>query len=98
MLKGKLLNSTEKGIITRLKCEGNSNRNIAKTIGRSRTIVDNFIKGNQKKKIGRPKKLSEREKRSILRVASNAALSYNQIKSKSGVNCNRSTVRRIIET
>ena len=57
MPKGKLLNSTEKEIITRLKGEGNSNRNIAKTIGRSRTIVDNFIKGNQKK-IGRPKKLS----------------------------------------
>ena len=97
MPKGKLLNSTEKGIITRLKGEGNSNRNIAKTIGRSRTIVDNFIKGN-KKKIGRPKKLSEREKRSILRVASNAALSYNQIKSKSGVNCSRSTVKRIIKS
>ena len=51
-----------------------------------------------KKKIGRPKKLSERDKRSILRVASNAALSYNQIKSKSGVNCSRSTVRRIIKS
>ena len=74
MPNGKLLNSTEKEIITRLKGEGNSNRNIAKTIGRSRTIVDNFIKGNQKK-IGRPKKLSERDKRRILRVASNAALS-----------------------
>ena len=50
------------------------------------------------KKIGRPKKLSEREKRSTLRVASNVALSYNQIKSKSGVNGNRYTVRRIIKS
>ena len=49
MPKGKLLHFPEKEIITRLKGEGNSNRNIAKTIGRSRTIVDNFIKGNQKK-------------------------------------------------
>ena len=56
MPNGKLLNSIEKEIITRLKGEGNSNRNIAKTIGRNRTIVDNFIKGNQKKKNWKAKK------------------------------------------
>ena len=58
MPKWTLLNSTEKEITTRLKGEDNSNRNIARTIGRSRTIVDNFIKGNKKKLEGQKNFLS----------------------------------------
>ena len=71
MVKGTRLSEFEKGEITDLKRVGNSQREISKALGHSKTIICNYLKSpnkyGTKKSTGRPEKLSPQLKRRIVR-------------------------------
>ena len=89
----------ERGKILAFKETGLSNRAIAKKINRSHSVVDNFIRlkenYNKKKSTGRPEKLSNRDKRIILRNASNSALSVRNIMDESAIDRTKTSVRTV---
>ena len=74
MARGRKLSDIEKGQITAYKLDGKSNRQIATLLGRSPTLIDNYVKDSAgygtRKSTGRPSKVSERDKRRIYREAS----------------------------
>lgn len=100
MGKQKCLTDREKGQIDILRKEGLSNRKIAQKINRSPNVVDHYV--NQGEEYGKNYKgrtvtaLTLKEKRKILRVASNSALSTSKIKELANVEASKSTVRRAI--
>lgn len=100
MGRGKQLTPEERAKIEVLQEEGYSCRGIAEKIGKSKTVVNNFLRNAEtydKNMKGRPAKaIFPRERRSILRYASNAPMSASKIKARAGVNANISTVRRVI--
>ena len=85
MGRGSLLSDFEKGQILAKKEQGLSNRRIARDLGRSHTVVDNFIKNPEeygtRRSAGRPSLLSDRDKRRTLREASNSTKSSMEIRS-----------------
>ena len=96
---GKLLSEYEMGLISGLKSAGMSNRDIATSIGRSSTVVDNYVKNpenyGQNHRGGRPKAISIREKRKFLRDVSNTGLSINQIRGQNGITASKTTCWRL---
>lgn len=100
MGKQKCLTDREKGQIGILRKEVLSNRKIAQKINRSPNVVDHYV--NQGEEYGKNYKgrtvtaLTLKEKRKILRVASNSALSTSKIKELANVEASKSTVRRAI--
>ena len=101
MALGKRLSDEEKERIAAFKEEGLSNREIARRISRSHTVVDNFIrKGQQygtKKSPGAPSVISSRDRSHILRLAPNSSLSARAIKEQTGVSASVQTVRRVLK-
>lgn len=79
-----------------------SNREIAKRIGRSPKVVNNYIKHKEnygKNYKGRTKlATSSRERRLILRAASNSSKTVRQIANDVNTSASLSTVRRIIKS
>ncbi|XGW19025.1 hypothetical protein V3C99_003105, partial [Haemonchus contortus] len=100
MGRGSLLSDFEKGQILAKKEQGLSNRRIARDLGRSHTVVDNFIKNPEeygtRRSAGRPSLLSDRDKRRILREASNSTKSCMEIRSSLNLNASKDTVWRVI--
>ena len=84
MACGRKLSDIEKGQITAYKRDGKSNRQIATLLGRSPTLIDNYVKDSAgygtRKSTGRPSKVSERDKRRIYREASNSVKNCSAIK------------------
>lgn len=80
---GTQLTEKERGRIDGLKESGKSNRQIAMAIGRSRSCVNNYVRAagayGKTKRSGRPPKLKKRDKRRIVRAASNNAVSSREI-------------------
>lgn len=101
MGRGKKLTEYERGQIIALKNEGLSNREVAKRIKRSANVVDNFVKNKEnygiKKSPGRPRALSKREERAILRAASNSTHSAAAIAKEAGVQTNVRNVQRLLK-
>lgn len=101
MPRGQKLNDIEKGKILAYHDDGKSNRQIAASLGRSPTVVDNFLKNpdayGTTKRPGRPSKLSERDTRRIYRTASNSTKSCSEIKGELGLDVAAETVRRAIK-
>jgi transposase len=102
MPRGTELSDFEKGQIRALQGTGPSNRVIAKRLGRSRTIVDNFIKKGdgygKKKRSRRPPKHSDRDKRSIMRIASNSTKGVLRIRDGYAQKVSKNTVSRVINS
>lgn len=102
MGRGKRLTEVERQIIVALKNEGLSNREVAKRIKRSANVVDNFVRVKEnygiKKSPGRPRALSKRQERAILRVASNSMLSASAIAKEAGVKTNVRNIQRLLKT
>lgn len=100
MGSGKTLTVAERGQIDAFKEMGLSSREIARKLNRSKTVVNNYLADPQnygKNQKGRTAQATtSREKRLILRIASNSTQSATKIRSKSGVSASISTVRRII--
>ena len=92
MGRGNSLKDHEKGMIDAFEKDGHSQQEIAKKINRSRCAVNNCIKNKNKtpKKIpGRPRKLSPRNKRSIIRNVRKSGKSVSQIQLPGDINVSR---------
>ena len=99
MGKSKILSALEREKVDFYHAEGWSNRKIAEKLNRSSRTVDRYLKdpksyGNRYK--GRNQALSAREKRKILRLASNSTQSAAKIRQLAGVKASLSTVKRTI--
>lgn len=101
MGRGTRLTTKEQQSIAILHGKGVNCLQISKQIRRSECVVRNYIKNmenyGQKKSPGRPKVISNREKRAILRAASNSGLPARAIAAKAGVNTNVRNVQRILK-
>lgn len=76
-------------------------REIARIIKRSDKVVRNFLKKpadpNPKKRCGRPSKLSERDRRHLVKRASNSTTSCIDLKTDLQLDVHRSTVYRALK-
>jgi transposase len=83
MPRGKYLNSPEKAVIKSLSKRGASSRDIALEIGRSKTVVNNFLaKGDdygKKAKTAGNTKITQRQKQQLLSLASKGKHSVMEI-------------------
>lgn len=100
MSKGKALTDKEKGKIEAFHRDKVGIREIARRIGRSHQVVLTYLKnpsgyGKNRKK-PRKSKLSGREKREIVRTASNSQKSLKQIKQELNLNVCRETIRQVL--
>jgi len=100
MPRGKELTEFEKGEITGFATAGKSSREIGDLIGRSKTVVNNYLKLREnygsKKRSGRKSSLTPRDKRGILRLASTEEYSVPQIKSAMNLKQHKQTIWRTI--
>lgn len=100
MPKGSVLNEKERGMILAFKQEGVSLREIGRRINRSDKVIRNFINDPQKyntiKRKPRKTKISDREKRKIVNLASNSTKSLNQIKNELNLDVSRETIRKVL--
>ena len=98
MGKRKPLTDFEKGKIVALKESGRSNREIANNIARSPSVIDNFIKKGEnygkKGKQGRPNSLTDRNKKQLIKFASNKKVSCAKLKSDLNFNVSIETIRK----
>ncbi|PSN51592.1 hypothetical protein C0J52_20804 [Blattella germanica] len=80
------LSSFEQGQVKTYKEEGYSSRGIARRLSRSPCVINNFLKlGNNyrvKKSTGKPKKLTPRQKRQVIRTLSAGGSSLGQLAQK----------------
>lgn len=101
MGSGKSLSDAEIKTILTLRKENYSVSKIARIIHRSRKVVYNLLKNPKtygtKKSSGRPKAVSNRGKRAILKEASNSSGTSRQIAKAAGVHTNIRNVQRIIK-
>lgn len=100
MPRGKVLSETEKGKIRAYFEEGYSKRAIAEGLKRSDAIVRNFLRDPEeygKNRTGGPKsKLSDRNKRCIIKSASNSKKTAAQIAHDCGLNVSKWTIHRVL--
>ncbi|CAK9810850.1 Transposable element Tc3 transposase [Anthophora plagiata] len=102
MGRGKKLTTSEIKHILELKRQNLSVSKISKITSRSRKVVYNLLKDvenyGKKKSSGRPSSLSQRDKRTVLRIASNTQCTTKQIMQKVGVNASVSSVRCVLQS
>lgn len=100
MSRGKALTDKEKGKIEAFRQEKVGIREIARRLGRSHHVVLNYLRNpegyGQIAKKTRRSKLSGRDKRRIVRIASNSAKSLMQIKQELNLSVSRETVRQVL--
>lgn len=100
MPKGSVLSEKEKGMIEAYKQEGVSIRGIGRKLGRSDKVVRNYLKDPEKYATTKrkPKKsmLSARDKRNIVKLASNSTISLSKIKSNLKLSVCKETVRKVL--
>ena len=101
MPRGKRLTEFERGQITELRKSGCKLREIARRLKRSVNAINQFVNNpdeyGTRHSPGRPKALSERDERKILRLASNSRCSIKKIRAQAGVAASRWTVWRTIK-
>src|SRR5262245_20020755 len=99
MPRGTQLTDEEQGQIRAFNQEGHSNRWIAKELGRSARVINNYLKNpdgyGKNKDGGRPPKLSDRTKRKILNEILNSTKSCRQVRDEVAPNVSNETVRRV---
>lgn len=102
MGRGKVLTAIEKGQIQALASQNMSGNKIAQELRRSRHVVQNFLRQHErygtKKSSGRPSSFTLRDRRRILRAASNQATSLNEIKARLHIRQSTSTIWRAIRS
>ena len=102
MPRGTGLSNYEKGQIRAFQEAGLSNRDIAERLSRSSSVVDNFVKKGdgygKKKRSGRRPKLSDRDKRSIVKAASNSTKGVRRIANDCALSVSKNTIWRAIKS
>ena len=100
MAKGKSFSDFDQGKIIAFRDQGLSNRKIAEKLGVSHVAVKNFFKRGgdygKRRRAGRRSKLTARDKRRILRKASNSTKSGTPLKADLGLNVSDRTIRNVI--
>ena len=101
MGRGKGLSDFEKGQILTLRNMNVSGNQIAKTIGRSQSVVHHFLKDPQKygtaKRTGRPSTISEKTKRRLYRKASHGKHSSRELRNELGLHVTARRVRQLLQ-
>ena len=101
MPKGKVLTDIEKGQILAFHREKVPNREIARRLKRSDHVIRNFLKNPTDyatiKRKPKKSKVSGREKRRIVQLASNSSKSLKTIKSDLGLNVCKETIRKVLK-
>lgn len=100
MPRANQLTDYEKGLIDGLSVQGLSRRQIAKEVNRSPCVVNNYLKLGEnygtKKSPGRPKKLTDRDCRQILRLSSAGNSSCNEILRQTNLPVCQRTILNVI--
>ena len=100
MPRGSVLTDYEMGKIDVYRDSGDSIRMIAKKINRSPSVVHHYIQLGEnygtRKSPGRPTKLTERDRRSVLRIVQNGNSSCNEILKETGLNVCRRTILNVV--
>lgn len=100
MRRGKLLSELQKGMILAYTAQGLSHRKIAEKVGCEHKAVANFLKNPQnygkRRRYGRKRTVSDREKRRILWAASNSTKSSAQIRRDLGLKITSRTIQRVV--
>jgi len=101
MPRGKSLTELEKGKIIAYKEEGCSGREIARKLGRSHRLIQNFLRDPESygthKRRGGPSILNSRDKRKIINKASNSTRSLRDLQGVVDKNVSRTTVWRTLK-
>lgn len=101
MSRGKRLSEREKGKIDILKSQNLSNREIAKKIRRSPTVVDNYVKLKDEYGLkglrGRKSKITGVLKKRIIHLASNELMSAPKIKQELALPQAARTIQRVLK-
>ena len=101
MGRGTSLTESEKTLILHLETQKKSITEIADAVSRSRKVIYNFVANpeayGKKKSPGRPKCITHRQERLIIRMASNSARTARQIGEAVGVSVSVRTVRKVIQ-
>uniref|UniRef100_A0A1I7WJT3 HTH_Tnp_Tc3_1 domain-containing protein n=1 Tax=Heterorhabditis bacteriophora TaxID=37862 RepID=A0A1I7WJT3_HETBA len=91
----------ERNQIKILSTVGYTVKQSADVVKRSRKVIMNFLRDQEecgiKKSSGRSGKFNDREKREILRTASNSTISINEIRSTCGIGASKTTVWRMLD-
>ncbi|XGW28113.1 hypothetical protein V3C99_008150 [Haemonchus contortus] len=100
MARGRLLSSVEKAQIRALHEAGLSKRAISKQIGRSLCSIQRFLENPDVPRCntscGRPRKVTIRVKRRVLRAVSNSMSSLSQIRSELNLSVSKTTIWRAV--
>ena len=101
MGRGKALTEREQGEIDLLVDMGLNQSEISRFLGRSRRVVQNYIKlgedYNQLRSTGRPRLLSERDQRRAVRLAEHEQHSIRQIAQELSIPVSCTTVQRALK-
>ena len=103
MGRGNSLTDHEKGMIDAFEKDGHSQREIAKKkkkINRSMCAVNNYMQNKNKtpkKILGKPEKLSPRNKRAIIRDVRKSGKSVSKIQLPGDINVSRWTISRTLK-
>jgi IS30 family transposase len=100
MAKGKALSEYQRGQIDAMHEQGLSNREIGKALGCAHTTIGRYLHDKLNygvnKRCGRPPKVSERERRRIIKSASNTTKSGRQVKEELQLDVSSRTIRRVL--
>lgn len=96
------LTALEQGQIIAFNRSGMSQRDIANLLGRSKTVIQHFLKDPVRygsvKSTGRPNKLSDRSKRAVIRKISNSSMGVRKVKSALQLDVSHLTVWRAVKS
>ena len=101
MPSGKRLTEYERGQIDAKRDQGMNMSQIAADLSRSVNVIKHYLDDpanyGKKNAGGRPRKLSDADKRRIIRQASNAATSVMEIKDSCNIEASKSTIWRVMK-
>lgn len=102
MPRGSILSEKERGMVEAFVQEGVPVREIGRRLGRSDKVIRNYLKDPEKyaatKRKPKKTKLSARDTRAIVRLASNSAIPLTKIKSSLNLNVCKETVRKALSS
>lgn len=100
MPRGTILSSSEQANLDLMKQMGVSIQEMSKRIGRTRSCIRRYLQDPRyygtKSSSGRPRLLTARDERAIVKEASNSMVSAKEIRARLKLNVSGETVRRVL--